>query len=299
MFILKIIGIILLILLGLLLFTIGAVLFVPIRYVIAGENEEELSVQMKVTWLLHLIVWKGNYQDKEFTSSLRILGIHKKDKPVGTDEDSSEEEVEASEDETSDVAQEEAMSEEESEVSENETGADAKEESGWEEESLADEARVVAREETNTGLLDRIKKFIREIRDKLRRIRSTFIQIKDKAAAVKEVISDERNQRVAGMIFGELKYLLCHFKFRRIDTDLTFSLGDPAATGQLLGALATMPFLYRYQCNVYPDFEAEDAYVKGTFCIKGKVRIVHILISGVRLFKEKEFRAVLKKFLDR
>lgn len=278
---------------------------------------------MKVTWLLHLIVWKGNYQDKEFTSSLRIFGIQKKDKPVGTEEDSSEEEFEALEDETSDVAQEEAVREEESEVSQNETGADAKEESGWEEESLADEARVAVSEEPDsatdgariqekqaesnrdhrsrhkTGLLDKIKKFICEIKNKLCLIWSTFIQIKDKAAVVKAVISDEMNQRIAGMIFGELKYLLCHFKFRRIDTDLTFSLGDPAATGQLLGALAAMPFLYQYQCNVFPDFDAEKAYVKGTFCIKGRVRIVHILISCVRLFKEKEFRTVLKKFLDR
>lgn len=254
---------------------------------------------MKVTWLLHLIVWKGNYQDKEFTSSLRIFGIQKKDKPVETDEDSSEEKFEASEDETSDVAQEEAVREEESEVSQNETGADAKEESGWEEESLADEARVAVSEEPDSGLLDKIKKFICEIKNKLCRIWSTFIQIKDKAAVVKAVISDEMNQRIAGMIFGELKYLLCHFKFRRIDTDLTFSLGDPAATGQLLGALAAMPFLYQYQCNVFPDFDAEKAYVKGTFCIKGRMRIVHILISCVRLFKEKEFRTVLKKFLDR
>ena len=33
-----------------------------------------------------------------------------------------------------------------------------------------------------------------------------------------------------------------------------------------------LPFLYRYQVQVYPDFEAENTYVTGTFDIKGSCK---------------------------
>lgn len=83
-------------------------------------------------------------------------------------------------------------------------------------------------------------------------------------------MTDEQHREVLPLIFTELKYLLTHFKFRRIRTDLTFSMGDPALTGQVLGGLCMLPFLYRYQVQVYPDFEAENTYVTGTFDIKGR-----------------------------
>lgn len=106
-------------------------------------------------------------------------------------------------------------------------------------------------------------------------------------------------QRGAAAHFTELKYLLTHFKFRRIRTDLTFSMGDPALTGQVLGGLCVLPFLYRYQVQVYPDFEAENTYVTGTFDIKGRARGLHIAVSAVRLLGKKEFRIWLKWLMHR
>lgn len=60
LFILKIIGIVLLVILGTLLFGIVCALFVPVRYRIEavrkeGDGEPPVAVRVKVTWLLHLI----------------------------------------------------------------------------------------------------------------------------------------------------------------------------------------------------------------------------------------------------
>lgn len=112
-------------------------------------------------------------------------------------------------------------------------------------------------------------------------------------------MTDEQHREVLPLIFTELKYLLTHFKFRRIRTDLTFSMGDPALTGQVLGGLCVLPFLYRYQVQVYPDFEAENTYVTGTFDIKGRARGLHIAVSAVRLLGKKEFRIWLKWLMHR
>ena len=36
--------------------------------------------------------------------------------------------------------------------------------------------------------------------------------------------------------------------------------------------------------------------VKGTFLVKGHIRLVHVLISGIRLLKERDIRNFIKKF---
>lgn len=76
-------------------------------------------------------------------------------------------------------------------------------------------------------------------------------------------------------------------------------MGDPAKTGQTLGVLCLFPILYRYQVNIFPDFEADEFYIKGTFEIKGHVRVVHLLTAVLRLWKKKEVRELVKKLLDK
>ena len=67
--ILKILGIILLVLLGLLLVIVFSVLFVPVRYRLEGEKSSpgwsEANGKVKVSWLLHLIHLRIQYQEKE------------------------------------------------------------------------------------------------------------------------------------------------------------------------------------------------------------------------------------------
>ena len=51
-----IIGIIIAVLLGLVILTVAAVLFVPIRYVVKAQYKDGIPViQAKVTWLFHLL----------------------------------------------------------------------------------------------------------------------------------------------------------------------------------------------------------------------------------------------------
>ena len=96
---------------------------------------------------------------------------------------------------------------------------------------------------------------------------------------------------------AELKYLLRHFKFRKLETDLMFATGDPAMTGQVLGVLCMFPLFYQYQVNIVPDFESEKFYVKGTFEIKGRMRILHLVATLIRLWRKKEIRIFVKRLL--
>lgn len=282
MFILKIIGIVLLVLLALFLLVTVLVLFVPVRYKISGEIDEKVTVHARVTWLLHLISWQADYQNEEFAASLRILGIKKKDKPKVSFEDLEDEEEDGDGDEDEDGVEEA----DEGEFASRKLRADE------------DEHEAAGGNRSKKSIFSKIKDTILGIKQKITRTWKRLCRAKDKAA-VKELISDEVNRKVAGMVLTELQYLLRHFKFRRIDTDLRFALGDPAATGQTLGVLAMLPFLYHYSFKIYPDFESEETYVKGTFCIQGRIRIVHVLASAVRLIKQKEFRRLMTKLLNR
>lgn len=76
--ILKIIGIILLCILGILLLTILCVLFVPVRYRIElsreeGEGNPPLTVNAKITWLLHFVNIMIRYPAEEINLRVRIL----------------------------------------------------------------------------------------------------------------------------------------------------------------------------------------------------------------------------------
>ena len=72
--ILKIIGIILLVILGLALFLLLTVLLVPVRYRGAGSWHEKPEGQIKVTWLLHILSVQASYLET-LELSVRIFGI--------------------------------------------------------------------------------------------------------------------------------------------------------------------------------------------------------------------------------
>ena len=65
---LKIIGILILVLLGLIVLIAGIMLFVPIRYRIEMKGEgtlQSLEVKVRFSWLLHLLSGYVSYADKK------------------------------------------------------------------------------------------------------------------------------------------------------------------------------------------------------------------------------------------
>ena len=304
--ILKIIGIVLLALLGIILAVICLVLFVPIRYRVRGAIEDEQVVHVKATWLLHLISWRADYENGEFDSYLRILGIRKKSKPTLSDLEEETAEMDEEDEEEPDTA----VKMEDEEGSEETAKPDEEEKLDVGEYVSKTKAADEEKKRSNpfvkfTGFFQKIKQKCIAIKQAIPRVKAKIAQImaqvsniKAQISNIKDMIMDENNKIAFAGVWEELKYLLVHFKFRRIDTELNFALGDPAATGQALGVLAMMPFLYQYNFHIYPDFEADETYVRGTFLIQGRVRLVHLVRSIVRLLRKKEVRVLLGKLMN-
>ena len=311
--ILKIIGIILLILLGLILLILAVVLFVPVRYQVSGSIGEKTTVRIAVTWLLHAVSWRAAYEEEGFSSQLRIFGITRKGKKPDDGEPGEDDREDGAEEPEERSAADALLTDGEQKtdgiLTDGEQGEaervderQAKEPDPAEHKEL-EQANPAVRRKRRGGLVrriwERIRAFFAGLVRKLRQLRAGIKEALKKIKDVRTFLTDERHREVLPLIFTELKYLLTHFKFRRIRTDLTFSMGDPALTGQVLGGLCVLPFLYRYQVQVYPDFEAENTYVTGTFDIKGRARGLHIAVSAVRLLGKKEFRIWLKWLMHR
>ena len=311
--ILKIIGSILLILLGLILLILAVVLFVPVRYQVSGSIGEKTTVRIAVTWLLHAVSWRAAYEEEGFSSQLRIFGITRKGKKPDDGEPGEDDREDGAEEPEERSAADALLTDVEQKtdgiLTDGEQGEaerfderQAKEPDPAEHKEL-EQANPAVRRKRRGGLFrriwERIRAFFAGLVRKLRQLRAGIKEALKKIKDVRTFLTDERHREVLPLIFTELKYLLTHFKFRRIQTDLTFSMGDPALTGQVLGGLCMLPFLYRYQVQVYPDFEAENTYVTGTFDIKGRARGLHIAVSAVRLLGKKEFRIWLKWLMHR
>jgi len=306
--ILKIIGIILLILLGLILLILAVVLFVPVRYQVRGSIGEKTTVRIAVTWLLHAVSWRAAYEEEGFSSQLRIFGIARKEKKPDNGEPGKDDREDDIEEPKERSAAEDTLTDGEKKTAG--TPADGEKEtagiSADREQRNPKSGNTAARGKRRGGLLrllrlipECIRTFFAGVGRKLRQLRSGIKEALKKIKNVRTFLTDGRHREALPLIFAELKYLLTHFKFRRIQTDLTFSMGDPALTGQVLGGLCVLPFLYRYQVQVYPDFEAENTYITGTFDIKGRARGLHAAVSAVRLLGKKEFRIWLKWLMHR
>jgi len=86
LFILKLIGIILASILGILIFLILVVLLVPIRYRIDAKNKEFIQAEAKASWLFHLLFFRITFAENHFVIKLHIFGrvFYDSDKPKET-----------------------------------------------------------------------------------------------------------------------------------------------------------------------------------------------------------------------
>ena len=302
--ILKIIGWILLTLLALFLLIVFLVLFVPVRYRTEGSIEENILVQGKVHWLLHILSFDFSYNEDGFSYTLRLfgkrisLGEKLEDEEEEPDADSTDPAVHETEKKDghavlSDSEVQQPKAEDgnavllDSKVQQQDTGS--KDRIELQEKDSSVKEMPEAGEQKISAKFSNIGKTIKGIREK---ISDLFHQTEK----IKAALTDEHNRNSVSVIWRELKYLLKHSRFRKIDTELNFALWEPSATGQALGVLAMFPSVYQYDIGIYPDFEVDKTYVKGTFLVKGRIRLIHVLISGIRMLKERDIRNLIKKF---
>ena len=93
--ILKIIGIVLLVILGIMLFLLAVLLFVPVRYSVKGTVDNNITAEGKISWLCSIFRYDFTFQEQELNGEVRIFGFRPKKKERVSEEELEEEEAAA------------------------------------------------------------------------------------------------------------------------------------------------------------------------------------------------------------
>lgn len=138
----------------------------------------------------------------------------------------------------------------------------------------------------------------------MEKIKYTFCKICDTIKNIKNEISFykelwKRPEGKAALLKGlsQLKYLWKKARPSKLQGNVVFGTGDPAATGQILGILGTIYGVLPQGVSIIPDFE-EERY-EGTIQIKGKLKLIHVLLIVIRLLSDRNFKTIVKEIMDR
>lgn len=314
--ILKVIGIILLILVGILLCFIGTVLFWPIYYRFTASKEDGIQAVVNISWIFRILRFRGWYeQGKEFEYYFKVLffqlypkkeknnkkkkNVSKKKESLSENDDTKEdalkkdatekEEIEKDEFERKETEKEEILQEGTIEES-LETQVDVEEKSQGNREEQKKRKQRKGKDSSESKKEAERQNIFYKIKDKIKHIKFTFQKFCNKVKELlgnyekfKEFVTSEETRETLKFLNRQRKYLARHLKPDKFQVNIHYGMDDPAHTGEILAAYSVMyPFLPG-KWNIIPDFE--NACIDGNINMKGKVRLYTILIVLWRCYK--------------
>lgn len=301
--ILKIIGIIIAAILGILVLFLCIVLFVPVRYEIQGKCDgtvESLKGKLKVTWLLHLIRLDLLYKDKAARWKVRIAwkkitggmksaestGNTEVTKPGG--ENAVKETVDVPEKgECQDEQKKETINmAEEVEKPQTETKAHP----GISEKLQKTEK--TDKKSKKITISEKIAAFFRKIKCTFQKFCDKIKLVSEKKDKVTAFLQDEQHKKAFSQVKKGAFRLLHRWKPKKINGTVLYGFEDPYHTGKALAGLAMVyPFIGEH-VEIIPDFEHK--VLKGKLYIKGHIRASHLAALAVRLILSKAVRTTYK-----
>ncbi len=92
-------------------------------------------------------------------------------------------------------------------------------------------------------------------------------------------------------IWEQLKYVLWHMRFRKLQGFLDYGLGDPYETAKILELLSFVYTFTKGDIKIHPYFDKK--MIEGELHIAGHLRLVHVFVAAVRLLSRREIRMLL------
>ncbi len=276
--ILKIIGIILLVILGITLTLVGVVLLVPIRYRMKTETTngmKGLRTEVKANWFLHLISAHITYQEEKLDWQVRIgwKKIRATEDDVHIDDGDIDINAEEEKNVDKKITDQDEKRETTSKMTASDKGENAGKDSPCDKEAATDKVK-------KEGCFKKIKCTIQEIYGKIKNI--------------KEFLTEETHIQAFLRLKKEIFFFIRKIKPDKIKGYLRFGLEDPYNTGRVLAALSMLYPFYGEDFQVYPEFERE--IIEGDIYFKGRIHLVHLLLVLGRVYFDKNvklFRAKL------
>lgn len=326
LFILKLVGWILLLILGLLVLVLLAALFTPLRYQVETSCRGKLStLEAGVSFhiFFHLVSGKLQYRDGNLSWNIRIAVIKLGDKAEVEDvEENVEEKIEENIKEAADDLEEVEENEPESIAirAKDSEGEKSKSIKVFDEEKIENDPKNIAadgekkadrisetpvnsdtvQEEQNTkeSLADKIAGVFEKIKYTFEHICAKIKLLLKKAESVKAFLTDEVHQSAFLKCLAELKKMLIRLRPKQVAGEIHFGFEDPSLTGRVLAGVSMLyPYWGDHVC-CYPDFDHK--VLEGEVSVKGSLRLLPAAVCIWNLLWNKNVRRTImdvKRFI--
>ena len=296
--ILKVVGILLLAVLGLVLFFLLSALFVPVCYRMWGKRTATvLEGKASVSWLFGLIRLSVGYVDSQSKLELYLFGIpllalkdridrwRKKRRKPGK---------RMRQGKSSDTKPADQMRKDNQAVQVKEPAEkpvqDQVDSDSTEQEP--DTAAVIFQKIKE--ILLKIWRFPGRVLERIRKSRLTFRQFCDKIKKWYRFLQMDDTKQALLFLKGKGFLVLRHMLPVKIQGNLHFGFEDPSITGQVLAVAGMVYPLYGKTFRLIPDFEQQ--VLEGEVNLKGRVFGGYLLLQAWQIYRCKEIRRTYQRF---
>ena len=296
--VLKVIGIFLLVVLGLVLFVLLSALFVPVCYRMWGKRTATvLEGKASVSWLFGLIRLSVGYVDSQSKLELYLFGIpllalkdrinrwRKKRRKPGK---------RMRQGKSSDTKPADQMRKDNQAVQ-------VKEPAEKPVQDQVDSDSIEQEPDTAAVIFQKIKEILLKIwrfpgrvLERIRKSRLTFRQFCDKIKKWYRFLQMDDTKQALIFLKGKGFLVLRHMLPVKIQGNLHFGFEDPSITGQVLAVAGMVYPLYGKTFRILPDFEQQ--ILEGEVNLKGRVFGGYLLLQAWQIYRCKEIRRTYQRF---
>lgn len=323
--ILKMIGITLLAILGLVLFILALVLFVPVFYKAEIiHNPQKTQVKAGASFLFPLLSVRLEYMGK-MRYAVRIFGIslfssekspkenrkkskskkekQKKNKSGKRPERKKKKAAKPEKKEKTkkvikpgEKAKKDTGKQPERSEKPNKLKTKDKSQSRPESKSTAETKenfqKTETKEKSKSGFFEKIKSKIKKIRNTIGSIRQKLGRLLRQKEELVHFLKKPETKRAIAVVWQNLKHLLKHILPRKIKGYVAYGADNPATTGQVIGLISALYAKTGKLLELRPNFEEKQLETDVAF--QGRIQLFTLLLIAGKVFFNKELRQAVK-----
>ena len=300
--ILKITGIVIACILGLVILVVTAVLFVPVRYKVNADYHDRFKAQAKVSWLgilrlmisydeeldikakaFFITVYNNNDENSK-VSEQKKAKKKKEKKPEENIFSASDKDVEklTEKEEKPQIKMAEAVNETKEDV-QNVKEAVSEDESG----NIQNRSFFNKVKDKCFVIYTKIKEIIKLIRDTVKKISGAADRLKEKVSKAKEFVTDEDNRALFHFLVEQLKALIKVIKPKKYRINARIGFEDPATMGKVLAYVSILYGMSGVDLSLEPVFG--ENVKEGSIFLKGNICIFSVLVIALRVYRNEQF----------
>ncbi len=321
--ILKITGIVIACILGLVILIVAAVLFVPVRYKADADYHGEFKAHAKMSWLGILRVLVSYDEELAIKAKALFITIYSNDdnKEKSSKHKKSEKKKLKQPEEKNifSVNDEEAKklteNEEKPQIKMAEAVSDTKEDTQAVKNNVEDikesaESLKETVSEDESGdtqkksffdkvkdkcfvIYTKIKEIIKLVKDTVKKVSGAADRLKEKVSKAKEFVTDEDNKALFHFLVEQLKALVKVIRPKKYRINARLGFEDLATMGKVLAYISIFYGMSGVDLSLEPVFG--ENIKEGSIFLKGNIRIFSVLVIALRVYRNEQF----KKFISR